>query len=232
MALANVLVSLSTIIILMACTPCVHCHNVIRNTTCSQSCSILFSPIDSVNEIESKIREKSNHVVYLTLRDKNDNPLFTDKTNTLFTWIRLDFGQSLAIMPIDLYVLSSFLPLFFTKNVNLTVYQHPDNCFYQLDEAEQDDCIFEGLNQVAGVNHDCYGDDCGTICKRYINTLTPLDNVTFSCYGIHDHTEVCDACSSTEGAFEAFRYISFLLSVFLAAGWLKWFLQEIPLVQR
>lgn len=230
MALANVL--LSTIIILMACIPCIQCVDNTSITICSRSCSISLSSDNNIKNVRLKTRIQSNHVLFLSLVDTHQKLLLQSRNNTVFAWIRLDFGQSLMTMPIDFYILSSLLPLLFEDVINITIHQYPDDCYRHLSSTVRDDCTFASLKQLTGVDLGCNGQDCGTICKRDIDTTTPLDDITFSCCRILNSAQICDQPYTTSQFLVAFRYISFLLSVVLAAGWLKWFLREIPLVQR
>ena len=229
MALANVL--LTTIVIAVACIPCIQCTET-NATICDQSCSIWISSTSNIRNIRLKIRIQSNHVLYLSLRDVHQKLLLQSRENTVFAWIRLDFGQSLMTMPIDFYILSSFLPLLFEDVINITVHQYPDDCYRRLNTTVRNDCTFKALKQLADVHLACTGLECGTICKRDIDTATPLDDITFACCRILNFAQVCDEPYTTSKVLLAFRYIGFLLSVILAATWLKWLIQDVPLVQR
>ena len=227
MTLANVL--LLIIVILMAYIPCIQCSRE-NNITCNRYCSISFPSISDITNVRLTTKEKNKHVIYLSLVDTNQT-LLIQRNNTVFAWVRLEIGQSLMTIPYDFYALSSFLPIIFEDILNVTVDQYPDGCFRKLGNDVQDDCTNHALKYVADVKFDCTGTDCGTICKRDINTTTSLDNITFTCCRkVHD-AEVCDEKFSTSIYLVTFRYISILLSVILAACWLKWFIRDIPSVQ-
>ncbi|EDV25864.1 uncharacterized protein TRIADDRAFT_55379 [Trichoplax adhaerens] len=213
------------IVVLLMGIPCMQC----RKYACDDYCSIAVSSSKDVRNLKIKSSLPSIHVLFLSLLDVYNRTLFQPEDHTVFAWVRLDFGPSLMTIPVDLFILSSVLPLFFEDSMNVTIDQFPMGCYRNItNKAQRDLCTFTALKQFANIQSSCVGKTCGTICKRLINISTPLDDITFACCRILSNNETCDIPYSISPFLVAFRYVSIFLSVIFAAGAIKWFIHDIP----
>lgn len=181
-------------------------------------------------------KDTSSHtitrVMYLDMVNGSGDPLYPIEENIKLAWIKLDFGQTLMVLPVDFTVMSAYLPYLFFNRTTLTVIENPANCFRSLHHEFRDTLMFTTIRQFARITTECTGEACSTICKRIIDPSTPLDDIQFSCCRLVNNTEVCRLPYETSDFIIAFRYVSIMLSIVLSAGAIKWLLQDVPEIEK
>lgn len=187
---------------------------------------------DQYMQFQADTSHTTTRVMYLNVVNESGDPLYPTSDNVKFAWIKLDFGQTLMVLPVDFTVMAAYLPYIFFSRVSLTAVEDPPNCFRSSPSQIRDSLMFSTLRKFARINLDCVGSDCSTICKRVIDPSTPLDDILFSCCRLVNFTEVCRLPYKASIFISAFRYVSIILSVILSAGVIKWLLQVVPEIEK
>ncbi|RDD42949.1 hypothetical protein TrispH2_004921 [Trichoplax sp. H2] len=196
----------------------------------SEQCQLSI-PSHLYKNFQAITTHSSTKVMYLDVVNASNQPLYPPDENVKLAWIKLDFGQSLMILPVDFTVMSAFLPYFFFNRMTLVMAEKPNNCFSDLPDEARDTLVFTALRKFAHINLNCIGSNCETICKRIIDPSTPLDDITFSCCRMVNFTEVCRIPYKTSSSIIAFRYVSIVLSIMLSAALIKWLLRDVPEIE-
>lgn len=212
-------------VILLFYVPSIHC----LNTTCNDECTI---GVENDNYVIAKLKNNTKQVFYMLLSPTDNLPLFNSTENILFALTGLDFGQRFMVMPFDLLLLSLFLLEAFVGSTNVKISQYPDRCFFKLSSSQGDHCTFKALKRLHKLALNCTGQKCGTFCKREINTATSLDDIRAICCPMATIDEICNIEDRIPPLLVVFRYLSLIFSFLLATNLLKWFIQDVPLVQR